>query len=200
MRKIILLTAGVAVVLISIILILVLNSPSRELTQDEKEKALAQIVGRKLNLTGKDIPQGDVEHKGKYMSFMYPAAAKIYHQTINGKEVVNNGALEYFAFDMEDPRVNVITEVIQATSSIIKLSDYPAVRLRQAEGSLYVQNEAESAQHISGLGFSKKDENSFEETAFFFANGKIYSLSITSADKKIEDKVFNKMISTLKIY
>jgi hypothetical protein len=199
MRKLLLLLGIIFVVLISIAVIFILNSPARELTQQEKEKALTQIVGRKLNLTGKDLPQGDVAHKGKYSLFMYPQAAKIYHQMVNGKEVSDQGALEYFAFDLEDPKIYVVTEVIPASSSIINLSDYPAVRLRQTD-SQYTQNLLKTSVGTQGLGFDKIEDNSFEKTAFFLVNNRIYSFSVISVDKKAGIQIFDKIISTLKIY
>jgi hypothetical protein len=200
MRKIILFVASISIVLISIAVFFILNNPAREMTSQEKEQALTKIVGRRLNLTGNNVPTGDIQHKGKYASFFYPAAAKIYQPMLNGKPVNYPGNLEYFAFDMEDPTVNVATEAIQATSSITSLSDFPSVRLRQTQSDQYSQTIIKTPDGISGLAFDKSGDNSFEKTAFFYANGKIYTFAITSVDKKTEGDVFSKMLSTLKLY
>jgi hypothetical protein len=200
MRKIILFVASIAIVLLSITAYFILNSPARELTSKEKEKALTQIVGRKLNLTGKDIPTGNLLHKGKYASFSYPAAAKIYRQMLNGKEAENTGALESFMFDLESPKVYVVTEVIKAPSTTVNLSDYPSVSLRQTQKDQYSQVIVQVSDGTSGLGFNKTGDTGFEKTMFFLVKGKIYSFSITSVDRQVEEGIAGKILSTLKFY
>ena len=200
MRKIILFIASVTIVLISIAIYFILNNPARELTSQEREKALTQIVGRKLNLTGKDVPTGDLLHKGKYASFLYPAAAKIYRQMLNGKEAENKGALESFMFDLDSPKAYVVAEVIQAPSSIVNLSDYPSVSIRQTQKDQYSEVAVQTLDGINGLGFKKTGDTGFEKTMFFLVNGKIYTFSITSVDLKTEEGVAGKILSTLKFY
>lgn len=197
MRKVILLVVSVGVVLSAVAIFFILTAPARELTPQEKAKALAQIAGRKLNLNDTNAPLGDSRHKGIYVSFFYPAAAKIYHQMVNGKEVSDQGALEYFAFDLENPRANVVTEVISAPSSVISLSDYPAVRLRQDESSVYSQSQIKALDGTTGLSFDTTNDSGFEKTGFFLTGGKIYSFSVTSVDQQTATQLFNKMIQTL---
>lgn len=200
MRKIILLVGAVVIVLVAVAAVVIIYSPAAGLSDKEKEAALAKIAGRKLQLNDKNAATGNIEHQGKFVSFMYPAQAKIYHQTVNGQKITDQGSLEYFAFDMENPRVNVVTEVIPAPSSVINLSDYPGVRLRQDQQDQYAQTSAQTSNGVNGLAFDKAFDNSFEKTAFFLTAGRIYTFSIASVDKKIEDQIFNKMISTLKLY
>ena len=200
MKKIILFIASMSIVLIVIAVLFILNSPVRELSKEERENALTQIVGRKLNLNGKEVITGDVVHKGKYASFLYPAAAKVYHQMVNGGEAENKGTLEYFAFDLDSPRVYVVTEVISASSTMTDLSNYPSVRLRQVQSDQYNQTLVKTQDKISGFVFDKTADTGFEKTAFFYVNGKIYSFSITSVDNKKQEEVFSKIISTLKFY
>jgi len=200
MRKVILLIFTIFIVLGVVFAFFILNRPAKELTQAEKEKVLTQIVGRKLNLTGNDIPTGDITYKGKYSSFIYPAAGKIYHQIVNGKEAKDGGALDYFSFDLNDPSVNVVTEVISAPASAISVSDYPAVSLRKTQHNAYKEVVIQTNTGVGGIGFNKQDETGFEKTGFFLINGKIYSFSVKSADEKLLNEVFGKLISSLKFY
>jgi hypothetical protein len=169
----------------------------RSLSDQEKEKELAKILGRKPNLNGKPIRQGDVLHQGKYMSFYYPAQSVVYHQLVNGQAVEDKGALEFFEFDMEEPRLLAVTEVIVGSSSIQGVSDYPSVRLRQSQPEIYKQSSLK-ANSQSGLEFDTKNSTGYERSAFFYVNGRLYSFSIQSANVSKLAEIFNKIMLTLK--
>ena len=169
----------------------------RSLSEQEKERNLAKILGREPNLNGKPIRQGDVLHQGKYASFYYPAQSVIYHQMLNGKEIDNKATLEFFEFDMEEPRLLAVTAVIQVSSVIRGVTDFPGVRLRQSQPEIYQQSDL-MANGQSGLVFEKKDSTGYERSAFFYINGRIYSFSVQSANRNKLTEIFNKIMLTLK--
>ena len=172
------------------------NSPPKSLSSQQRQKALSGILGRNpvLNV---NTATGDVLYKGKYMSFMYPAAANIYKRTVNGRQVQYSGDLDYFSFDTQSPRLTLVSEVIQAPKSVLSVNDYPAVRLRQIESGTYHQSQL-TADSQNGLAFDKGGSSGFEKTGFFYLNSKIYSFSVTGSDSKNVQDLFNKIMTTLK--
>ena len=193
-KKIILII--LAVLFIVVACFVFLTAP-RSLSSEDKEKALTKILGRAPNLNGKPVKEGDILHKGKYMSFYYPAQSVIYHQMINGKEIDRNNTLEFFEFDMEEPRLLAVTNVSQASAVIQSVIDFPGVRLRQSQPDMYKQA-ALKVDGESGLVFDKKDNTGYERTAYFYKGGKIYSFSVQSASKSKLTEIFNKILLTLK--
>jgi len=169
----------------------------KSLSQQQKEQDLAKILGRAPNLNGKPVRQGDVLHQGKYMSFYYPAQSVIYHQMLNGQQIDSKNSLEFFEFDMEEPRLLAVTAVIQVSSVIQGITDFPGVRLRQSQPDMYQQSNR-TAGGQNGLVFDKKDSTGYERTAYFYINGKIYSISVQSANKSKLTEIFNKIMLTLK--
>lgn len=197
MKKIAIIIGVVILICILIAGFFILNKTSKPLSESEKEKALAKILSRKVNLQGRQVAKGDVEYKGKYLRFFYPASATIYHNLVNGKEVVDKNTLEYFAFDMYDPRVLVTVAVVPASSVVSRLIDYPGIRLRQTQKDIYKETKIQ-ADNVNGLLYDKNDLTGFEKTAFFYTGSKVYSFSVQSADQKVLSQVFNKMITTTK--
>ena len=165
----------------------------------DKEKALIKILGRMPNLNGKTVVSGEVEYKGKYMSFLYPKAAKIYYQTLNGQRIENNGALDYFGYDMEAPRIIFTSEVVAVSSVQTKLEDSTSVRLRQSQKDLYAESQIILADGIQGLSFIKTG-NDGEISGFFFINNRYYTIAITGSSMKDMKDLFNKTILSLKLY
>lgn len=173
-----------------------LNKPLKEMSEAQKEAAIAKILGRKPNLSTKDAPTGNTEYKGKYILFSYPAGATIKKQMLNGQEVVYKG-LELFMFGLENPKLNASIEVINAPENITSINDYPSVRLRQIQSNLYQDSDV-FVGNEKGLAFTKQSSTGFEKTAFFFLKGKIYSFSLQSPDSKKLEEVFNDIIASVK--
>lgn len=166
------------------------------MSEVEKEAAIAKILGRKPNLMGKNVPIGDVEFKGKYISFMYPAAATERKQLLNGEELSYTG-LELFIFVLENPKLTANVEVINAPQNIISINDYPGVKLRQIQSNIYNQTDV-FVGNARGLAFDKQTNSGYEKTGFFFLNNKIYSFSVQSPDSKAAEELFSKVIASLK--
>ena len=195
MKRFIILALVIFLIVFTIVIFLFLNHSPKNLTSAEKEAAIAKILGRKPNLTD-NTKTGDTQYKGKYVSFVYPAKAVIYTQTLNGKSVEQT-SLEYFSFDLSSPKLVFSMEVIQVPQSVQTLEDYPGVKLREAENNIYVKKEA-LADDKNGLVFERISDNGFEKTAFFYLEGKIFSLSISGSDQKTGEQLYMKIISSLK--
>lgn len=196
MKKKLLIATLVIITIIGLVfLYLFLNYPSKNLSDAEKEAAIAKILGRKPNLND-NTPQGDTEYKGKYIYFKYPQAAVIRKQLLNGQEVPYDG-LERLIFKIESSKVTLYMEVIEAPVNVLSLSDYPSVKLRQIQSNGYVEQDV-FVENIKGLSFEKQTTSSFEKTAFFILNRRIYSFSIQGPDAKEVEKVFNNIISSTK--
>lgn len=196
MKKVIAVLLLIAILAGIVSIFYFLNKPSREMSKQEKESAVAKILGRKPNFTAKDAPAGDAEFKGKYISFMYPAVATIRKQLLNGEELPYTG-LELFLFSIESPKLSFSAEVLEAPKNVASLNDYPSVRLRQIQANLYDQKDV-FVGNTKGLAFDKQSQTGFEKTGFFFLNNRIYSFSIQGSDSKAAGELFNKIIASLK--
>jgi hypothetical protein len=168
-------------------------------TSLNKEKALTQILGREPNLNGKVVISGQTEYKGKDMSFLYPKAAKIYYPTLNGQLIGGRGNLDYFDYDMQNPRMVFTSAVVAASYMQTRLEDSPSVRLRQSQKDLYAQSQVTLADGTRGLGYIKTG-NDGEISGFFFQNNKYYTVAITGSSMIDMKDLFNKTILSLKLY
>lgn len=195
MKRFIILVLVVFLIVFIIITFLFLNHSPKNLSNAQKEAAIAKILGRKPNLTN-NTKTGDTQYKGKYVSFTYPAAAVIYTQMLNGKPVEQTN-LEYFSFDLSSPKLVFSMEVIQVSQSVQVLEDYPGVKLREIENDIYAKKEV-SADDKNGLVFERISDNGFEKTAFFYLGGKIFSLTVSGSDQKTGEQLYMKVISSLK--
>lgn len=175
---------------------IILNRSASPLSQKEKEQALTNILGRPVVLKEKSVPTGDVKYQGKYMSFLYPAAAEKFIPSFNGTPIPSKN-LEDFNFSLgKDPRIDMTTTVSKASSVETGVADDPGVRLRQSQKDTYKQTEV-IADNQHGLSFEKNDQV-IEKTAFFFVNNKIYAFSVSGSDQKNVTALYNKIILSLK--
>lgn len=194
MKKIVI-AVLVIIVLVSIISVYIfLNRASKIMSQAEKEAAIAKILGRKPNLTD-DTPKGDTTYQGKYISFMYPARAKIYTY-VDPNFAQNESLLETFSFDIDNPRLIFNFSIVENTGNLPNVSEISGVKLRQDKTRGYKQSEV-AADGYNGL-FFEKDGSKSEKTGFFLVNNKIYSFSIQSSDSKAVNELFNKIVSSVK--
>jgi len=194
MKKKLLIIVSIVIALIIVVVFSILNRSTATLSEKEKEQALSKILDRPVVLKEKYIPIGDVAYKGKYMTFLYPASAVKYVQTINGKPIKKSD-MEYFNFDMDNPKMYIVIEVTQASFGS-RIIDNSGVRMRQVDTS-YKQTKI-VADGQNGLAFEKMADNSFEKTGFFLIGGKLYSFSIQSVDPKGAGDLFTKLILSLK--
>lgn len=196
MKKIAVVLLIIIALVFAISIYIYINRASDLMSKEEKEAAIAKILGRKPNLSAKDVPTGNIKFKGKYITFIYPAAAAIKKQLLNGEEIPYTG-LELFIFSLENPKIRVHIEVIETPQNVKNINDYPSVKLRQIQSNLYTQKDT-FVGNIRGLSFEKQNNTNFEKTGFFFLNDKIYSFSIESPDSKAAKELFNKLTSSAK--
>lgn len=171
----------------------ILFSKPDELTPEEKEKAISEILGRKANINP-NVVTGDTSFKGKYAYFDYPKAAKIYEYKDPGVKN-NENSLESFSFDLQAPRR--IFNYTSDSSSVSKLEDITAVSFRKNASNGYSE-EIVKADGNSGLAYTKNANGEFmaEKTAFFLVNGKVYTVSVTAGNLDDAKKLFSEVIGS----
>lgn len=197
MKKFIVLGLIIIVSIASIIVLNILNSSSKKLSTEEKELALTNILGRKPNLNEKEVAKGNLQYKGKFVTLMYPARAKLYVLRVNGEVKRDNWNLDSLNFDLDDPHITVLITVSDAPSSVTSITDYPSVKLRQVQPGMYQQKDI-ITDGKSGLLFDKQDNTGFEKTAFFYLNKKIYVFSFQGVDSKETEDIFKTIMATVK--
>jgi len=173
---------------------LVLNRTPKSMSEADKQAALAKMLGRKPNLAEANAPTGNVEYKGKYGTFMYPAMAKIYTSRDPGISK-NESVLEIFSFDITDPRLIFYFDVNQNPTNTTSFDDIPSVTLRKDPTRGYQQSKI-TADGQKGLVFTRTGDNA-EKSGFFIVNGRLYSISITGSDSKEIINLFNNVVLTL---
>lgn len=196
LKRVFLIILVILIAAFLIVAFLILNRPSKPLTKAEEEQALENLLGRKVNLSVTPVITGNTLHQGKYVSFMYPKAAKEFIALNNGQPVQYND-LEHFSFDITDSYLHFFSQVISFPAQTP--SDYPGVRLRQSEPNIYTQSQITSADGQSGLAFFNYDPQSgYQMTGFFLNSGRIYTFSVQGpADETVKD-LFNQIIPTVK--
>lgn len=193
------------VILILIILILILivgvgfyfASKPKELSQKEKDAAYAKILGRDANLNP-DVKTGNVNYNGKYVTFSYPAAAKVY-KYVDPDSKKNAYIKERFSFNIKNPKL-VLNYTAESDQGVVKtLNDYPAVKMRKDKSFGYTQADLDS-DGTSGIAFSRdrSGEADAEKTMFFLKDGMIYSISITGSNLDDVSDLFNTIASSFK--
>jgi hypothetical protein len=168
------------------------STPLKKLSDEERVKALAKILGRKPNLGEKNKPVGDTIYNGKYVSFAYPRAAKIYTLRPPDREK-DKSYLEDFIYDLDSPRLAFFMETV--VSGVKSVEDFPSVRLRDMAKGQYSREDIEAGGR-EGVSFEKTD-GGVEKTVFFNFDGKIISFSVQGSDIKEVRSLFEKTISSL---
>jgi hypothetical protein len=192
LKRILLIAFLVLIAVFLVIVFIILDRPTRSLTEAEKQEALLNILGRPVQLTDKSVPTGSVIYQGKYYTFMYPKAATKYESQLQ-----QNSYLEGFKFDLADPKIYTVTEVDTAPSPRAVLSDNTGVRIRLIQNDIY-REATISADNQTGLSFEKNNADGVEKTGFFLVNGRYYSFSFNGSDQQAIEALFQEVISTLK--
>lgn len=174
----------------------VLFSKPDEFTSAEKEKAINEILGRKANLDPQ-IKTGNGEFSGKYASFKYPAAGKIYDYKDPGS-TNNESDLESFSFDLQNPR-RIFNYTVDSTS-MTKLDELPAVSFRKNSANGYKETSRE-IDGISALSFTKDRNGEFmaENSTFFIKDGNLFTISITGSSIEDIEKLQKEIFSSIKL-
>jgi len=189
-EKLIFLVILIILLLICYVFFANLNNSS-PLSQKEKETALTKLFGRSLNFNPKE--KGDVQFRGKYMTFTYPGSSLIYTYRQPGFKN-DKATLEYFSFDMQDPRLIFNYSVIQ-TINLKNVSDYPSVRIRQIDPAFEKSDFVLDGK--KGIHLTKKD-NGAEESVFILDNTKLYTIIVVGQNYSATDGLFQKIIKSSK--
>lgn len=185
------------IIVVIIVAFSILNRPSKTLSTQEKETALTNILGRKPILDEKEVAKGNVQYKGKHITFLYPAKAKIYVLKVNGEVKKDNWNLDSLNFDLDNPRITVLITVSNAPESVKDITGYPSVKLRQIQPGMYHQKGITIDGH-SGLEFDKQDNAGFEKSAFIYFDGRIYFFSVSGSDVSAIEDLFKNITSSVK--
>ena len=195
MKRFLFISLIVTIIIAGLLAFSILNNTAKTMSEAEKEAAMAKILGRQVNINPSSAPLGDTEFKGKYVTFIYPKAAKPFTFKINGKEVKPSG-LEQFSFDLDVPKTAFFMEVVSVPSTVKNVNDYPGVKLREINSGIYTQSDAFFGDN-SGLVFVKNDNTGYEKTAFFYKDGKVYSFSLQGNDSKSVEDLYSRIMPTV---
>ncbi len=185
---ILIISGGIAFYLLSL-------PPKETMSKAAKEEAVTKLLGRKAQLDADNIPQGNTEYTGKYVSFTYPAKALIYEYK-DPSFASNSSRLEDFSFDIKEPKIVFNMQIISNSSQIATIDDHPSVKLRDLRSYEYKKSDI-TAGNMKGRAFYKK-ENGAEKTGFVLNKDKIFSISITGTSSDEVEKLFDAVISTVK--
>lgn len=169
-----------------------LNQEVPPLTQEEKNKALEQMLGRKIK-EEKILPQGDNTYAGKFFSLSYPAYAKVYDRE-NTNITSNKNLLEYLRLDSEEPKFRFVVMVERVDGATV-LEDLSGVKARR-QNRLY-QEISITIDGRQGALFVKTSEG-VERSSFFLKDGRSYSFSITGVDASELEKVYREIMDSVK--
>lgn len=169
-----------------------LNQAPLPIAQEQKKQALENILGREVRVE-KVISQGENIHTGKFFSLSYPVYAKVYDRK-NPNITNNKNLLEYLRLDSEEPKFRFVM-MVGRTDETAVLDELSAVRTR-------VQNRSYQKLPVTidgndGLLFVK-ESGGVERSSFFLVNGKSYSFSITGVDSSELEKVYGKIMESVK--
>ena len=194
MKKIVLiLILGITLILGGIAFYYFSQPPKDKLSDRYKEQAIEKLLGRKANINPEKVKTGDAEFKGKYITFKYPAKAVVYkYQDPSFKK--NDTRLEDFSFDIKSPRLVFNLQVLQDTSNLSSIVDYPGVRLREVR-SEYKRSDITIGDTKGKVYFNSSSQA--EKTGFFLKNEIIYSISITGSDADEVSLLFDNIIRTV---
>lgn len=169
--------------------------PKEKLSNEFKEKAITQLLGRKAQLDD-DSPTGEIEYKGKSITFKYPARALKYEFREKSSST-NSAALDDFSFDIKEPKMVFNLLVLPNSSNLTTIEEYPAVRLRESRLYEY-RKSVGNLSTIKGVVYAKED-NGAEKSGFWLVDDKIYSIAITGVDLDAVSVLFDSILASSKI-
>lgn len=193
MKKLLLLLVLVLLLSVLGISFYILSQPPKEkLSEEFKEKAITELLGRKAQLEDNAL-QGETSYDGKYIKFDYPSKALVY-KFRETSTTSTSSTIEDFSFDIKQPKLVFNMTVRPNDSNISSIDDLPAVKLREARIYEYKKSIFE-IDRVSGVAYFKK-ETGAEKSGFVLSTDKVYSFSITGVEAEEVEKLFDRVIST----
>lgn len=175
------------------VIVFLLSPKNTSLTPQEKNEALAKLLGRNPILSEKVRNTARISYNGTYITLSYPAGAIKYPYDENVDK--NNLVLENFQFRETEPRYHFVVQV-KDRKDTSSYEDIPSVALRRSQKDLYKEGSFTTSQG-TWVTFIKTNEG-FEKTAFLLQHGKQFNCSILGSDPAIE-KIFNQVVASIKI-
>ena len=201
MKKIVILIVATVAILGAIFAYIMINRSAKGLSETERNAYLTKLLGRKLNLTGKTTQKEYTTYNGKYVSFIYPKDAQPFDdQNKPGAPYYAKNSLDGFVFSLGNPFLWGSVQVVPNTSGTDRLEDYSGIRVRLLDPNTYKESPVVVGGN-KGLLFDKFDVSSgTEKIAFFLVNNRIYTVYVQGNSKEDLETLFNKMLTSLKIY
>lgn len=163
---------------------IVIYSPKQTVfSAHDKQVALQKLLGRNPIITENIRPTGTIGYDGKYVSFLYPAAAQDYSYNDNNVKG-STFVLESKEFKESNPLYHFIVQVIKQSDQIKIYDDVPSIHLRRTQTDKYQESPILIGQE-QGVAFISESEG-YEKDAFLLHNGLLYSFVITGGNAKIE--------------
>ena len=195
-KKLIIFLVIIVLIFGGIVAFIALNSTPDRLTEEERDQAVADILGRKPNLDP-DIKTGNTLFDGETINFEYPAKAVIYDYVSESKKN-NESVIETFSFDIDNPRL-VINFTAMRKPNLRNIEDEPSVKLREDSSRGYVREERYTIDKILAAVYKKDGGGSVkaEKTAFVLRDGVFYTISITGASLEDVEELFEVIINSV---
>ena len=169
-----------------------LNQATPPISEEQKKKSLEQTLGRSLKQENL-VPQGEQNYEGKFFSLSYPAYSQVYDRD-NANITKNQNLLEYLRLDAERPKFKFVV-MVGAAKDVAVLEALSGVRMRRQD-KLY-QEAPITIGGKQGVLFIKTNAG-VERSSFFFINERSYSFSITGLDELELEKVYGKIMESVK--
>lgn len=176
------------------IAVFLLSPKNTSLTAQEKNEALAKLLGHNPILSEKVRNTNFQNYNGTYLSLLYPVAAQKYSYDENIKK--DPLILENFQFRETDMRYHFVIQVKDREDNIVTYEDIPSVSLRRSQVELYKEGSFSTSQG-TWVTFVKTTDG-FEKTGFLLHSGKQFTCSITGSDPAIE-KIFDQVVDSVHI-
>lgn len=170
--------------------------PKEKLSDEFKEEAVTKLLGRKAQLDEKNVQTGNTLYDGKYITFSYPAKALPYEYK-DTNFASNSSVLDSFSFDIKTPRLVLNLQVLENSSKLQRIDDYPAARLRKDRAYEFDKKEVILGTH-KGLRFTKRTSPP-EDTFLFLSQNRIYSIAVTGSDPEEVEKLGTEVLKSAKL-
>lgn len=169
------------------------TSVSRSSQSKKKTQEVSSILGRAPR-TAASRQASWKTYTGTYLSFSYPPDVQVYDRK-NANLEENENLLAFFRYDRSSPREKLVVQVVRTT--VQGIDDFPAVISRRHQGGTYKET-ARTSGGVKWIVFTK-EVSGIEETSFFFKDGKVYSLAISSPSSIEIFKTFDQVLETVRL-
>lgn len=169
--------------------------PTEKLSDDFKQAAVSDLLGRKAQLDAPDEKTGNTLFEGDYISFEYPARALEYTYRDPSSTGSSSAVMEDFIFQIKAPRMR-FSYAVSGSPGVKSLDDIPAVKIRESRSYEY-EKETLKIGNSQGLTFYKKGQEA-EKSGFIIHNGLVYIFTTTGSSEEDVSKMYNDIVTSVK--